>query len=132
MAIALRGGGLIAPAIHDTGKQTIDQLMTQLRDLTNRVRAGRFRSSELADPTITLTSLGERGVDWVQPIIYPPQVAIIGAGSPVSRPWVVDGQIAPRQVCKLSLAADHRVSDGHRGALLLRAVATKLQTPETL
>jgi len=132
MAIALRGGGLIAPAIHDTGGQTLDQLMSQLRDLTNRVRAGRFRSSELADPTVTLTSLGERGVDRVQPIIYPPQVAIIGAGSPELRPWIADGQIVPRQICELSLAADHRVSDGHRGALLLRAIAARLQTPEAL
>jgi pyruvate dehydrogenase E2 component (dihydrolipoamide acetyltransferase) len=132
MAIALRGGGLIAPAIHDCADLSLDALMPQLRDLTNRVRAGRFRSSELADATITLTSLGERGVDWVQPIIYPPQVAIFGAGSPALRPWVVGEELLPRQICELTLAADHRVSDGHRGALLLRAVDANLQSPETL
>ena len=132
MAIALRGGGLVAPAIHDTASLTLDQLMSALRDLTNRVRVGRFRGSELADPTITLTSLGERGVDWVQPVIYPPQVAIVGAGAPQLRPWILDGQVAARQVCQLSLAADHRVSDGHRGTLLLREIEARLQSPEVL
>jgi pyruvate dehydrogenase E2 component (dihydrolipoamide acetyltransferase) len=132
MAIALRGGGLVAPAIHDTATLMLEQIMARLRDLTNRVRAGRFRGSELSDPTITLTSLGERGVDEVQAVIYPPQVAIIGAGSPALRPWLVDGTVAPRQLCVLSLAADHRVSDGHRGALFLRAIAERLQSPEAL
>ena len=132
MAIALRGGGLVAPAIHDTDDLSLDQVMSTLRDLTNRVRAGRFRGSELSDPTITLTSLGDRGVDWVQPVIYPPQVAIVGAGAPQLRPWIVDGQVVPRQVCELTLAADHRVSDGHRGALLLQAIADRLQSPEAL
>ncbi|MBL8709660.1 MAG: 2-oxo acid dehydrogenase subunit E2 [Rhodospirillaceae bacterium] len=132
MAIALRGGGLIAPAIHDAADLPLDQLMIRLRDLTNRVRAGRFRSSELADATITLTSLGERGVDWVQPIIYPPQVAIVGAGTPTVRPWIVDGVPVARQLCDLTLAADHRVSDGHRGALFLRAIEALLQNPEAL
>jgi pyruvate dehydrogenase E2 component (dihydrolipoamide acetyltransferase) len=132
MAIALRGGGLVAPAIHDTAALTLDQVMSGLRDLANRVRAGRFRGSELADPTITLTSLGERGVDWLQPVIYPPQVAIVGAGAAQLRPWILEGKVVPRQVCQLSLAADHRVSDGHRGALLLREMAERLQSPEAL
>jgi len=132
MAIALRGGGLIAPAIHDADRLPLDELMKRLHDLVNRVRAGRFRSSEIADPTATLTSLGERGADWVLPVIYPPQVAIIGAGSPLEEPRVVDGQIVVRNVCRLTLGADHRVSDGHRGALLLRAVADHLQKPELL
>lgn len=132
MAIALRGGGLVAPAIHDTAALSLDQVMSALRDVTNRVRAGRFRGSELSDPTITLTSLGDRGVDWVQPVIYPPQVAIVGVGAPHLRPWIVDGQVVARQVCELTLAADHRVSDGHRGALLLQAIADRLQSPEAL
>jgi pyruvate dehydrogenase E2 component (dihydrolipoamide acetyltransferase) len=132
MAVALRGGGLIAPAIHDTDQLSLDRLMGQMRDLANRVRAGRFRSSEMADPTVTLTSLGERGADWVMPVIYPPQVAILGAGTPTAEPWVVEGRVVPRQICHLTLAADHRVSDGHRGALLLRAVADLLRMPEQL
>ena len=132
MALALRGGGLIAPAIHDTDQLPLDRLMAQMRDLANRVRAGRFRSSEMADPTVTLTSLGERGADWVIPVIYPPQVAILGAGTPTAEPWVVEGGVVPRQICHLTLAADHRVSDGHRGALLLRAIADLLRAPEQL
>jgi len=132
MAVALRGGGLVAPAIHDADRLPLDRLMGQMRDLANRVRAGRFRSSEMADPTVTLTSLGERGADWVMPVIYPPQVAILGAGSPATEPWVVEGKVVPRQICHLTLAADHRVSDGHRGALLLRAIADLLRAPEQL
>lgn len=132
MAIALRGGGLIAPAIHDADKLPLDEAMKRLLDLVNRVRAGRFRSSEMTDSTATLTSLGERGADWVLPVIYPPQVAIVGAGSPVEEPRVVDGQVVPRTFCHLTLGADHRASDGHRGALLLRAIADHLQKPETL
>jgi len=132
MAVALRGGGLVAPAIHDTDRLPLDRLMGQMRDLANRVRAGRFRSSEMADPTVTLTSLGERGADWVMPVIYPPQVAILGAGTPTAEPWVVEGRVVARQVCHLTLGADHRVSDGHRGALLLRAIADLLRSPEQL
>ncbi|HNB25589.1 MAG TPA: dihydrolipoamide acetyltransferase family protein [Alphaproteobacteria bacterium] len=132
MAIALRGGGLIAPAIHDADQLTLAEAMKRLHDLVNRVRAGRFRSSEMADPTATLTSLGERGADWVLPVIYPPQVAIVGAGSPVEEPRIVDGKVVPRTICRLTLGADHRVSDGHRGALLLRAIADRLQKPEAL
>ena len=104
MAIALRGGGLIAPAIHDADK-SLDDLMEQLRDLVTRVRAGRFRSSEIADPTITLTSLGERGIDAFLPVIYPPQVAIVGAGTPALRPWIVDGEVRAREVITLAWPA---------------------------
>jgi len=132
VAIALRGGGLVAPAIQRTDELSVDDIMDRLRDLVRRVRAGRFRSSELSQPTITLTSLGDRGVDLVMPIIYPPQVAILGLGTPHERPWVVDGKVEPRTVIDMSMAGDHRVSDGHRGALLLAAWADHLQRPEDL
>jgi pyruvate dehydrogenase E2 component (dihydrolipoamide acetyltransferase) len=130
MAIALRGGGLVAPAIHNADKLPLPDLMRAMHDLANRVRAGRFRSSEIADPTVTLTSLGERGVEQVTGVIYPPQVAIIGAGTPSLRPWVVDGGVAARRICRLTLAADHRVSDGHRGALFLAEIARLAETLE--
>ena len=74
-AIAIRGGGLIAPAIHDVDRLSLDDLMMKMRELIERVRAGRIRSSEIADPTITVSSLGERGVETLYGIIYPPQVA---------------------------------------------------------
>jgi len=132
LAISLRQGGLIAPALHDTDKQSLGDLMRNFRDLVNRARAGALRSSELSDPTITVTSLGEQGVESVYAVIYPPQVAIVGFGKLVERPWVVDKQIVPRSVLTATLSADHRVSDGHRGALFLAAVDRLLQEPGRL
>ncbi len=131
-AIALRGGGLVAPAIHDADRLGLDDVMAKLRDLVNRVRAGRYRSSELADPTVTLTSLGDRGADALMPVINPPQVAIVAAGTPARRPWVVGDAVVARPLMQLALAADHRVSDGHRGALLLADIARRLAEPDSL
>lgn len=131
-AIAIRGGGLVAPAIHDANIKHLDELMAALRDLVARTRAGRLRSSELFGPTVTVSSLGDRGVDGLLGVIYPPQVALVGFGTPASRPWVVGDHIGPRMVMTASLAADHRASDGHRGALFLLAVARRLQEPEGL
>lgn len=131
-AIALRGGGLVAPAIHDTDALALDDVMARLRDLVSRVRTGRFRSSELSDPTITLTSLGDRGVDMVVPVIYPPQVTVVGLGTPRLRPWIVGDQVVVRSVIDISMAGDHRVSDGHRGSLLLSTWAELIQKPESL
>ncbi|MDD2729384.1 dihydrolipoamide acetyltransferase family protein [Malikia sp.] len=131
-AVALRGGGLIAPAIHDADRLVLPELMAALRDLVQRARAGGLRSSELTDPTVTVTSLGERGAEAVWGVIYPPQVAIIGFGRVVERPWVVDGQVVPRPLVQVSLAADHRVSDGHQGGRLLAAIDRALQSPGTL
>lgn len=132
VAINIRGTGLVAPAIHDSDKLGLDALMAAMRDLVVRVRAGRFRASELSDPTITVSSLGERGVETLYGVIYPPQVAIVGFGMPVERPWAVDGMIGPRRVVSMTLAGDHRVSDGHRGALFLSAIENLLATPEAL
>lgn len=132
VAISIRGGGLAAPALHDTDRLSLDELMTGMRDLVQRTRAGRIRSSEISDPTITVSSLGERGVEALYGIIYPPQVAIVGLGKVVSRPWVVDGAIGPRSVVTLTLAADHRVTDGHAGALFLAEIGKLLQEPEKL
>jgi len=98
----------------------------------NGARGGGLRSSELSDATITVTSLGEQGVESVLGIVYPPQVAIVGFGRIVERPWVVDGAIGPRPVVTATLSADHRVSDGHRGGLFLAAVDRLLQSPERL
>ena len=131
-AIAIRGGGLVAPAIRDADKLSLDELMARLRDLVTRARSGALRSSELSDPTITVTNLGERSVETVFGVIYPPQVALVGFGMPVERPWAVAGKIAPRRVITATLAADHRASDGHRGALFLADIDRLLQIPEKL
>lgn len=132
VAIAIRGGGLAAPAIHGAADLALADLMAKMRDLVARVRAGRFKSSEIADPTITVTSLGDRGVDAVWGVIYPPQVAIVGFGKIVMRPWVVDGQVAARPTVCMTLAADHRVSDGHKGALFLERIGQILVNPGEL
>jgi len=86
----------------------------------------------MTDPTITVTSLGEQGVEAVQGVIYPPQVAIVGFGRIGERPWVHDGQLAVRRLMTASLAADHRASEGHRGGLLLSAIDRLLQEPDKL
>lgn len=132
VAIAMRGGGLAAPAIHDTDTLSVADLMVRMQDLVGRVRQGSFRSSEVSDPTLTVTSLGERGVEALLPIIYPPQVAIFGFGTPQLRPWIYSGMIEQRHILTASLAADHRVSDGHRGALCLRRIAELLERPAAL
>jgi pyruvate dehydrogenase E2 component (dihydrolipoamide acetyltransferase) len=132
VAVALRGGGLVAPAITDTADKPLVALMDDFRALVTRARAGRLRASELAAPTIILTSLGDDSVDAVFPIIQPPQVAIVGAGRVAERPWVVDGQVVPRQVLTLSLGADHRVTDGRLGAQFLARIAAKLLQPGSL
>ncbi|MCX7961478.1 MAG: 2-oxo acid dehydrogenase subunit E2, partial [Burkholderiales bacterium] len=120
VAISLRQGGLVAPAIHDVQEKPLAEVMRALRDLVGRARAGTLRASEMTDATITVTSLGEGGVETVFGVIYPPQVALVGFGA------VKAGRVVA------TLSADHRVSDGHRGALFLGAIARLLQTPEAL
>ncbi|MBI3993735.1 MAG: 2-oxo acid dehydrogenase subunit E2 [Candidatus Lambdaproteobacteria bacterium] len=121
MAVSLRQGGLIAPALMDVQDKSLGEIMRALRDLVARARAGRMRSSELSDATLTLTNLGEQGVDVVYGIIYPPQVALVGFG-----------RISARRTITATLAADHRVSDGHRGAVYLNAIDRLLQQPAAL
>ena len=131
-AITLRGGGLVAPAIHDVDQKSLPELMHAVRDVVQRARLGRLRRSEMTDPTITITNLGDRGVEAVLGVIYPPQVAIVGYGRILARPWVVNGQVTARQLVNASLAADHRASDGHLGGLLLTSIGRALQSPQTL
>jgi pyruvate dehydrogenase E2 component (dihydrolipoamide acetyltransferase) len=132
VAVSLRQGGLVAPAIHDTDKRSLGELMSSFQDVVKRARTGTLRSSELSDPTITVTSLGEQGVETVFGVIYPPQVALVGFGKVVERPWVIEGQVVSRPVVTASLSADHRVTDGHRGGVFLSAVDRLLQEPEQL
>lgn len=131
-AVALRGGGLIAPAIHDADERPLTDLMGTIRDLVRRARAGTLRASEMSDPTLTVTSLGERGARAVYGVIYPPQVALVGFGRITERPWAEGGMLAARPVTTVTLAADHRQSDGATGGRLLAAIANNLQRPEEL
>ncbi len=132
VAISIREGGLIAPAIHDVDEKGLTEVMRDLADLVGRARAGSLRSSEMSDPTITVTNLGDSGVEAVHGVIYPPQVALVGFGRMGERPWVVDGAVRSIPLVTASLAADHRVSDGMRGARFLAELARRLQHPEEL
>ena len=132
VAVALRGGGLVAPAIHDADALGIDELMEQLRDLVARARAGRLQRAEMADPTITVTNLGDLGVETVFGVIYPPQVALVGFGRVTEQPWAHDGMLGVRPVVTATLSADHRASDGLRGGRFLARVDELLQKPEEL
>lgn len=132
IAVSLRGGGTIAPVLRDADHQTLDELMAELSELVRGARAGTLRSSQMSDATITITNLGEGGADEVFGVIHPPQVALVGFGAVVDRPWVVDGQLCVRPIVSATLSADHRASDGRRGARFLDLLAARLARPETL
>ncbi len=131
-AVALRGGGLITPAIHNVDKLNLNELMKAMGDLIERTRAGRLRSSEMSDTTITMTNLGDLGVRTVYGVIYPPQVALVAFGRITERPWAEGGMLGVRRTVTATLAADHRATDGHRGSQFLEALNRHLQLPEEL
>jgi pyruvate dehydrogenase E2 component (dihydrolipoamide acetyltransferase) len=132
MAVALRGGGLVAPAVRDADQLGLDDLMAALRDLVARARAGRLRSSEMSGPTITVTSLGDEGADEVYGVIYAPQVALVGFGRVAERPWAEGGMVGARPTVRVTLAGDHRASEGHEGSRFLATIDTLLREPEGL
>lgn len=132
VAVSLRGGGLVTPAVRDAAALPTIDLMARLKDLAVRGRTGRLRGSELTGATITVTNLGDQGVESVTGVIFPPQVALVGFGKVVERPWAVDGLLGVRPVVTVTLAADHRASDGYTGARFLDTVARLLQRPEEL
>ena len=131
-ALALRQGGLISPAVHHVDQLGVGEVMERLVDLIERTRTGHLRGSEMTDATVSVTSLGDRGVRTVYGVIYPPQVALIGFGRISERPWAEDGMLGVRRCVTATLAADHRATDGHQGALFLEALNRHLNLPETL
>jgi pyruvate dehydrogenase E2 component (dihydrolipoamide acetyltransferase) len=131
-AVALRGGGLVNPAILDVDQKNIDELAAALADLVSRTRSGRLRNSEMSEGTITVTSLGDFGVETVFGVIYPPQVALVGFGRIEERPWAVNGLLGVRPVIKATLAGDHRATDGRQGAQFLDAMSRYLLEPDQL
>ncbi|WP_127561648.1 dihydrolipoamide acetyltransferase family protein [Nioella ostreopsis] len=132
LAVALRSGGLVAPAIVDAEQMGIVELMAAMRDLVTRARAGRLRSSEMTEGTITLSSLGDSGAESMAGVIFPPQVALVGIGAPGLRPWVVDGNVEPRHLVTLTISADHRANDGRQASRFLSVFDSLLSTPEAL
>ena len=132
VAVSLRGGGLIAPVLHGADTLDLPALMGALKDLVTRARTGRLRGSEVSDATLTVTNLGDQGVETVFGVIHPPQVALVGFGRVADRPWAVDGLLGVRPVVTVTLSADHRATDGAVGARYLTAVDRLLQKPEEL
>lgn len=130
--VSVRGGGLMIPAIRDAGKKNLAQIMETLSDIIPRARAFRLRSSELSDATVAITSLGGNGAEAVFGIVYPPQVAIIGFGSIAPEPWAENNMLGIRPVVHITLAADHRATDGQTGSRFLEFVKSFLQKPEQL
>ncbi|HET9731372.1 MAG TPA: dihydrolipoamide acetyltransferase family protein [Acidimicrobiales bacterium] len=132
VAVALRGGGLVAPALVNADRLPLSAVTPALKDLVDRARTGRLRSSQVTEATITATSLGDLGVDEVFGVIYPPQVALVGFGRIHDAAWAARGMLGVRPVVRVTLAADHRASDGQEGAHLLSAIDRLLQNPDHL
>ncbi|WP_050930484.1 dihydrolipoamide acetyltransferase family protein [Aestuariivita boseongensis] len=132
VAVALRGGGLVAPALMDAHRMDLHQTMTGMRDIVSRARAGRLRNSEMTQGTITISSLGDTGADAMVGVIFPPQVALLCLGAPTVRPWVLGGKIVPRHVVTVTVSADHRVSDGRRAAQFIAEFEARMKDPEHL
>jgi pyruvate dehydrogenase E2 component (dihydrolipoamide acetyltransferase) len=110
----------------------LDELLQALGYLITRTRSGRLRSSEITGATVTITNLGDLGVETVHGVIYPPQVALIGFGRISESPWAENGMLGIRPIVTATLAGDHRATDGHRGAQFLTALNRYLQEPERL
>ncbi len=132
MAVSLRGGGLIAPSLGQVDQSPLENIMIRMNDLIERTRRGTLRATELSSGTITLSNMGERGVETLFGVITPPQVALVGLGKLVDRPLAENGQVIVSPQMQITLSADHRASDGHRGAMFLNTVDNLLQTPEGL
>jgi pyruvate dehydrogenase E2 component (dihydrolipoamide acetyltransferase) len=132
VAVALRGGGLLAPALMDAQNLSLDETMDGMRDLVTRARAGRLRASEMTMGTITISALGETGAEAMTGVIFPPQVALLCIGAPQRRPWVVGDQVEARQTVTVTLSLDHRIGDGRQAARFLETFESFMQAPETL
>jgi 2-oxoisovalerate dehydrogenase E2 component (dihydrolipoyl transacylase) len=121
--------GLIVPNIKDAGALALPDLARSLQSLAETGRAGHATPADLAGGTITITNVGVFGVDAGTPILTPGETAILAFGQVKDAPWVVDGQLAVRQVTTLSLSFDHRVVDGELGSAFLRDIASMLEDP---
>ncbi|MCD6173560.1 MAG: 2-oxo acid dehydrogenase subunit E2 [Sulfurimonas sp.] len=132
IAIALRKGGLMTPALLDAQNLGLNDTMNSLSDLISRTRTGKLRASEMTKQTITITNLGDLGVESVYGVIYPPQLAVVGLGAIVDSPWAEGDTLCVRKVMQATIAGDHRATDGRIGAQFLDKLNQFLQKPEEL
>jgi pyruvate dehydrogenase E2 component (dihydrolipoamide acetyltransferase) len=132
MAVSLRRGGLMTPKVERADERSVAEIMAELRAHVTAARTGSLKASWMSGATITVTNLGDHGADLVHGVISPPEVALVGIGRPTERPWVVDGSVAVRRIVTVTLAADHRATDGASGSRFLRTMADLLEHPEEL
>ena len=121
--------GLMVPVVRDAQEHTLEQLSTTLAEQTRRAREGTLGPADLTGGTFTVNNYGVFGVDGSAAIINHPEVAILGIGRIIPRPWVIDGQVVPRQMTELTLAFDHRVCDGGTAGGFLRFIADCVESP---
>lgn len=124
--------GLVVPVVRRADRMTIRELDGAFDRLTRDARAGSLAPAELTGSTFTINNYGSLGVDGSAAIINHPEVAILGIGRMIERPWVVDGAVVPRRIAQLSLVFDHRVTDGGVAAGLLRDIADAMESPLAL
>lgn len=124
--------GLVVPSVRGAEKLSARELDAEIRRLTDVARQGKATPTELGSGTFTLNNYGVFGVDGSAAIINHPEVAILGVGRIIDKPWVVNGELAVRKVTELTLTFDHRVCDGGTAAGFLRFIADAIETPNTL
>jgi 2-oxoisovalerate dehydrogenase E2 component (dihydrolipoyl transacylase) len=124
--------GLMVPVVQDAGALSTEALRSRIGELVDRAGTGSFPAEQLRGGTFTLNNYGGFGVDGSAAIINHPEVAILGVGRIIDRPWVVDGQLAVRKVVVLSLVFDHRVCDGDVPSHFITFVARCIQNPLAL
>jgi len=121
--------GLLVPVVRDAQAHTLEQLAVAVAERTRRARDGTLGPAELTGGTFTVNNYGVFGVDGSAAIINHPEAAILGIGRIIQRPWVVDGQVVPREMTELTLAFDHRVCDGGTAGGFLRFIADCVESP---
>jgi 2-oxoisovalerate dehydrogenase E2 component (dihydrolipoyl transacylase) len=124
--------GLMVPVVRNAHEMSIAELDAALRQVAESARAGTATPEQLAGSTFTLNNYGSLGVDGSAAIINHPEVAILGVGRMIERPWVVGGDIVPRRIVQLSLVFDHRVCDGGYAAGFLRTIVDAIEHPAQL
>jgi pyruvate dehydrogenase E2 component (dihydrolipoamide acetyltransferase) len=124
--------GLMVPVVHGAGSMTTAGLRDAIAGLVETAKAGNFPNEQLRGGTFTLNNYGGFGVDGSAPIINQPEVAMLGIGRIMDRPWVVDGQLAVRKVVFLSMVFDHRVCDGDVPSEFIGFIARCIENPIAL
>jgi pyruvate dehydrogenase E2 component (dihydrolipoamide acetyltransferase) len=121
--------GLVVPVVRDAHRLSTRDLSAALTSRTAAARAGELSPADLTGGTITINNYGVFGVDGSAAIINHPEVAIVGLGRIIDRPWAVDGELAVRKVSQLTLSFDHRVCDGGTAGGFLRTLADYIEQP---